>query len=144
MSDIVKKQKNENALPGLFGSFFGNDFFNNFFDGDIPAINVKETKTRYKLDVSVPGYHKDNLEVKVIGDVLTISGFQSSDNEEKDEDSKILRREFSSSSFSRSFTLPQDVELEKIDVKQKNGILEISLPKTKELKGDKTKKIEIK
>lgn len=144
MSDIIKKQKHEATLPGIFNSFFGNDFFNNFFEGDIPAVNVKETKTRYKLDVSVPGYNKDNLEVKVVGDVLTISGHQSSDHEDKDEDSKVLRREFTSSSFSRSFSLPHHVDADKIDVKQKNGILEIILPKTKELEKDKTKKIEIK
>lgn len=146
MSNLMKTHDREKEvyLPDLLNRFFGNEFFYNSFDGDVPAINVKENKKAFTLEVSVPGYSKDDFSVNVNKNILTISGKKTVEKEEKDEESKILRQEFSSSAFSRSFTLPEHIETDHIDATQKNGILKITLPKLETAKEDKIKKIEIK
>ena len=64
-------------------------------------------------------------------------------NEEKDENEKVLRREFKKSSFTRSFTIPEDIDTDNISAVQKDGILQITLPKQDKAIEDKVKKIEI-
>lgn len=144
MSNLVKTHEKEGYLPDFFNRIFGNEFFHNTFDGDVPAVNVKETKKAFMLEVSVPGYSKKDFSIDVNKNVLTISGKKTEEKEEKDEDSKILRQEFSSRSFIRSFTLPEHIETDKIDAAQKDGVLKITLPKLATAKEDKIKKIEIK
>lgn len=144
MSDLMKKREEERSLPGMFNRLMGQDFFGDFFEGDVPAINVKESKRKFAMEISTPGFDKKDLDVEVNGNILTISGRHSAEHEEKDEDERVLRREFSSRSFSRSFILPENVEAGKIDVKQKNGILVIDLPKLQEVEKEKVKKLEIK
>lgn len=144
MRDLIKVGEKENYLPDFFNHFIGNEFFNNFFDGDVPAVNVKESKNAFTLEVSVPGYSKEDFCVDVNKNILTISGEKTTEKEEMDENCRILRQEFSSDYFSRSFTLPEHIETDKIDATQKNGILKITLPKLATAKEDKVKKIEIK
>lgn len=146
MSYLVRRQERESSLPDLFSRVFGSDFFSNFFEGDVPAINVKEKKNKYELAVSVPGFEKEDFNVKVERNVLTIAGEKTCKQEEKDkdDDTRILRQEFSSSSFSRSFSLPENIDTDKIDVVHKNGVLNITLPKMEKAKEDSVKTIEIK
>lgn len=144
MNNLIKVSDRKDNLPDLFNHFLGNEFFNNFFVGDVPAVNVKETNKDFMLEMSVPGYSKEDFSIDVDKNILTISGRKSVEKEEMDKDCKILRQEFSSSSFSRSFTLPEHVETDKIDATQKNGILRITLPKFATAKEDKVKRIQIK
>lgn len=143
MSTLIKKREKTERLPDFF-NFLGNDFFSNFSDGDVPAVNVKETKKAYMLEISAPGYSKKDFDIHVNNNILTISGKKTVEKEVKDDDSKMLRQEFSSSSFSRSFTLPEHVETGNIDAMQKDGILKLTLPKLATAKEDKVKKIDIK
>lgn len=140
MSKLMKFG-NDRFLP----SFFGDDFFNNFFEGydRLPATNVTETKDCYKVELSVPGFDKDKFNVEVKNNVLTISGNIEDSHEEKDQDDRIIRREFKSSSFSRSFTLPENVDADKISGEHQNGILILTIPKT-EKAVDEVKRIDIK
>lgn len=130
--------------PSLFDRFFDEDFFSGLGASSLPAVNVKENKKSFTLELSAPGFEKADFDLKVEKNVLKISGVKQVSHEEKDEDERILRQEFVSSSFSRSFTLPEHIDTEKIEAKEKNGILTVKLPKRESAKEDTVKKIEIK
>lgn len=140
MSNLVRFGSNR-FMP----SFFDDDFFGNFFEGydKLPATNVTETKDSYKIELSVPGFDKDKFSVEVKNNVLTISGNVEDKHEEKDKKDRIIRKEFKSSSFSRSFTLPENVDSNKISGEHQNGILVLTIPKS-EKKMDEVKRIDIK
>lgn len=130
----------------LMPSFFGNDFFDNFFEGyneKMPATNVTETTDSYKVELSVPGFDKDKFNVEVKNNVLTISGNVEERNEEKDKDDKVIRREFRSSSFTRSFSLPENIDADHISAEHQNGILILDIPKTSKAL-DEVKRIDVK
>lgn len=142
MSDKISKYEG-NTYPGIWGRLFDNDFFN-FNQSNMPAVNVKETKKEFKLEISAPGFDKQDFDIQINKNVLTISATSENSSEEKGDDEKVLRREFSSSTFSRSFTLPEHVDTEKITAKEKNGVLHVSLPKKEDAKENAVKRIEIK
>ncbi|MBK5209597.1 MAG: Hsp20/alpha crystallin family protein [Flavobacteriaceae bacterium] len=112
-------------------------------DNWMPAINVKEHKKEFEIEVSAPGFTKDNFEVSILDDVLTISAERKDEKEEKDEN--YSRREFYHNSFTRTFTLPKNVDLnKKIKANYENGILAIHLDKMEISRiEDKKKMIEI-
>lgn len=144
MNGLVRRHDKGGSFPSFFNRYWDNDFFNNFMESDIPAVNVKENKKEFKLEISAPGYEKGDISLNVENNILTISAKKESKNEEKGEDEKVLRQEFTSSSFYRSFTLPENIDTENISAKEKNGVLKISLPKMDKAPEDKRKKIEIK
>lgn len=130
-------------LPAIFR--LGDDMFTNFFENsNIPAANIKESKKDFKVELAVPGFEKDDFNIVVDKDILTISVNKETKHEEKDENEKILRQEFSSTSFSRSFTLPENIDTENISAEQKKGVLSIVLPKKDMTKEESVKRIEIK
>ena len=144
MTPDTNKKKNEKGhLPTFFSSYWNNDFLKNFFDGGVPATNVKENDKQFTIDVSTPGMDKDHIKIEVDKNVLKISAEKQSETEEKDENEKVLRHEFGYTSFSRSFTIPEGIDTENITATQKNGVLEIILPKEQEAKEDKVKQIAI-
>ena len=144
MNDKMKKYEGGGYYPSLFNRFFNDDFFSRFTENNLPAVNVKETQKEFKLEVSAPGFDKGDFDIRVDKNVLTISGKKEASHEEKGEDEKVLRQEFASSTFSRSFTLPEHVDTDSIEAKEKNGVLTIKLPKRAEAKEEAVKKIEIK
>lgn len=144
MNGLMKRNERNGLFPSFFNRYWDNDFFNNFMESDVPAVNVKENKKEFKLEISVPGYEKGDISLNVENNVLTISAKKETKNEEKGEDEKVLRQEFTSSSFYRSFTLPENIDTENILAKEKNGVLKISLPKMEKAPEDRRKKIEIK
>ncbi|MEP7321132.1 MAG: Hsp20/alpha crystallin family protein [Saprospiraceae bacterium] len=125
-------------LPVVFEDFFKpwNEWFQptEFVNGlmTVPAVNVTETKDDYQVKVAAPGLKKEDFKVDVEGNILTISSEKEETKNEKDE--KYSRKEYTYSSFSRSFTLPDVVHRDKIDAKYENGILSLSLPKREEAK----------
>lgn len=145
MDNKVKKfEKKEGHVPTFFGRYFDDDFFKRFLDGgEMPAVNVKENKKEYKVELSAPGFEKEDFNIQIDKNVLTISATDQESKEERDEDERLLRQEFKSSSFSRSFTLPEDIDTENITAKQKHGILKITLPKRENVNEDTTKKIAV-
>lgn len=143
MSYLIKRtDRRDNFLPSLFN--FGGDLVNRFFNEDLPATNVSENKKEYKLELEIPGFDKEDIAIEIDNNVLKISAKKEFRQEEKDEQEKILRQEFSSTSFSRSFALPDNVDTENIVANQKHGILNVVLPKKDKAVEDKVKKIEIK
>ncbi|NNC94637.1 MAG: Hsp20/alpha crystallin family protein [Chitinophagales bacterium] len=140
---LVNQKNSKPKFNSLFDEFFNTGDYPTAFGGNImktPAVNVIETNDSYKIQVSAPGFKKENLNIQVEENLLTISGELKTENKEEGE--KYTRKEFSSSSFSRSFTVPETVIAEKIEGKYEDGILNIVLPKLEEVKGI-SKKIEI-
>lgn len=97
-----------------------------------PSVNIKDTATAYVIDVAVPGFKKEDFNVKVEENLLTISG--KLEATEVKEGEKYTRKEFSQQSFSRSFTLPKNVKAEQIAATYEQGILTLTLPKPEEEK----------
>lgn len=113
--------------------FFGKQFFN---DDALPAVNIRETDNHYKLEVAAPGFKKDDFKVTTENGLLTISAKTSSEqNEEKE---NYTRKEFSCSSFVRTFTLPENVVEDDIAARYNDGLLKIELKKN--AKGTPAKK----
>lgn len=94
----------------------------------LPAVNIRETKNHYKLEVAVPGFKKDDFKITTEDGLLTISAETS--KEEKEEKENYSRREFSRASFTRSFKLPDNAEEDHISASYQNGLLEIELKKS--------------
>lgn len=125
-------------LPSVFDDFFRpwNEWYENKEMWpkvwNVPAVNITEEKEEFKVALAVPGMKKDDFNIDMEGNMLTISCEKEENKEEKDK--KFTRKEYSFSSFCRSFTLPEDVNREKIDARYENGVLMISLPKKEEAK----------
>lgn len=97
-----------------------------------PAVNIKETKDAYLIEVSAPGFAKDSFGVKVEDSTLIISA--ETKEEKLEEGEKFTRKEFSQTNFKRSFTLPKTIVADKITAGYENGILKVALPKMEEAK----------
>src|SRR6185503_15449459 len=93
----------------------------------LPSVNITEDKNSYCLNVAAPGLHKKDFKIDINGNLLTISA-QKEDNKE-DTDGQYTRQEYNYSSFSRSFTLPVEVEQDKIEATYDGGVLKLTLPK---------------
>ena len=139
----------QNQLPNLFDRIFNNDLENwnrnNYSEPNttLPSVNIKENTDAFEVEVAAPGFDKSDFNIELNNDLLTISSEKKEENEVK-EDEKVTRREFSYQSFTRSFTLPELVEDEKIAAKYENGILSILIPKKEEAKPKPIKQIEVK
>jgi HSP20 family protein len=94
----------------------------------VPPVNITENEDNYILSLAVPGMKKEDLKISLEGSMLVIS----SQKEEIEE--KFTRKEFSFYSFTRSFTLPEDVKPEYIEAKYEDGLLQIVLPRKEEVK----------
>lgn len=133
-------------VPSLMDEFFGRDLIQNFFEDQtgisMPAVNVVETNDNFRIEVSAPGLEKKDFKIDLDNNVLTISSEKEERNESQEE-GKFMRREFSYSSFRRSFSLPNSVDAEKIKANHKDGILSIILPKREEAKQKPPKQISI-
>jgi HSP20 family protein len=133
------------SLPDLVDEFFGRDFLGSYFDDqtgvNTPAVNIVEGKDDFRIEVAAPGLEKKDFNIDLDHNVLTISSEKK--EERKEEDKKFMRREFSYTSFKRSFTLPNTVDANKIEANHKDGILNITIPKREEAKEKPPRQIKI-
>jgi HSP20 family protein len=113
----------------LLDRVFEDDFVPGF-TGRAPAVDVREKDGRYLIEAELPGVSEKDLKVELKDGLLTLS--TSQDEEKKEESVKWLRRERRSFSFTRSFSLPEDADGEKIEAHFKDGLLIIELPKRAE------------
>lgn len=115
--------------PAL-SDFFDDDWMKTrFTNGDrLPAVNVVDNKDNYEIEVAAPGLKKEDFTVSIENGVLTISG--KTEKEEEEKKKNYTRKEFSSMSFTKSFTLPENVEQEGVEAKCKEGVLKLTLKKT--------------
>ena len=143
---LVKFRKSpfESLLTPDFLDFNTNSLFNDRLwlrRAEEPALNIKETKDEFEIELAAPGYNKKDFEVTIDNGCLNITAKKSQSKEEKDEN--YTRKEFSYNAFERSLELPETVIDEKIKAKYDNGILKFSLAKKEEAKKLKPKVIEI-
>ncbi len=139
--------RSTNQLPSLIENFFGrdmSDFFNSTMPAmqNVPAVNVVENADGFRIEVAAPGLSKDDFKLNLNHNNLTISAYKENKQEEK-ENEKFTRREFSYSSFQRTFTLPTSVDSEAIQANYADGVLKIEIPKREEAKVKPPRQIEI-
>ena len=121
-----------NYKPLTLSDFLNEDFFPTFTRSStsLPAVNIREDEKAFYLELAVPGMNKNDLKIEVKDEVLTISAAQKDEKQEEHEGYR--RREFSYSSFCRSFYLPEDVNGDKIGASYKDSILNVEIPKMEE------------
>ena len=107
----------------------------------VPAVNTREADDAYYIEVDLPGVKKEDISIDVDDNVLTISGERKVEEERKDEE--FYRVESVYGTFERSFTLPEDVDADKIEAEAKDGVLTVKIPKA-QIVEKAPKKIEIK
>ncbi len=142
---LVKKDK-----PGFISTLerlLGEDLSGRLQSGfssthtTIPAVNVREEEDGFEIQVAAPGMEKEDFNIDLDGNLLTVS---SEREDEVEEEKGFARKEFSYQSFNRTFTLPENtIDSEKIIAKYKNGILRIKLPKLEHAKDRVNRKIDI-
>lgn len=142
--DSLSKRNTGGYWPSLFESFLGRDLsdIGKGMSGNVPSVNVRENSKAFIVELAAPGLNKKDFNIEVNNNVLTISSEKEETKEDKGEKGEYVKREFSYTSFQRSFSLPENVNAEKIKATYKDGLLEIEVPKTGEPSA-KSKKIDI-
>lgn len=143
MRAIMKRQHPLwSEFPTLFDEMFSEWNTGSTMRASVPAVNVSETDEAFHLEMAAPGFTKDDFNVELDNDTLTISSEAKSEDKEKK--SNYTRREFSYRSFKRSFNLPKNmVDSEKIAAKYEDGILKLELPKMEAAKTKAARTINI-
>jgi len=107
-----------------------------------PTVNTREGEYAYHVEVDLPGVKKEDINIQVEDGTLVVSGERKEKKEIKEEN--YYKVESSFGSFSRSFTLPEEADIENIHAESTDGVLEVIVPKLESAKVDKVKKVEIK
>lgn len=125
-------KKNYSPL-NVFSDLFEDEWIPTKFNKTewMPAINVIENDQNFELEVAAPGFKKEDFTVAIENGLLTISGKTEKEAEEKEKN--YTRKEFSSKSFSKSFSLPENVKEDAIAAKYEEGLLHLTLLKNKEV-----------
>ena len=135
------------SLNTFFDDFLTKDFFDNKWSNfsdtgtTIPAVNIVESKDDFQVEMAAPGMSKNDFNIELDNDTLTISSLKEDAREEKDRN--YSRREFSYQAFRRSFYLPNTVEAEKINATYQNGVLRLLIPKKEEAKTKPVRQISV-
>jgi HSP20 family protein len=157
----IKKQKtmthlvrSKSGFPSLVSDLWDSEggFTGNLVDFEVehsrtgnrthfPSVNIVENEKDFQLDLAAPGLEREDFRVATENGYLTVSA--EKEKESKREKQNHRRHEFSYHSFSRSFSIPENVNTEQIDARYQNGILHVSLPKKKMTSGTPKKEIKI-
>jgi HSP20 family protein len=135
---LVKFNNNKGAnalMPGfndVFESIFNDTFFNDRLTARVPAVNISETAENYHLELAAPGLKKQDFKISLDRNVLNIS--VEHQNESHDEGKQYSKREFSYTSFVRSFTLPDFADQSRIEAAYEDGVLKVDIAKKEEAK----------
>ena len=144
MNHIIKKENGQQ--PATFGSVVDQIFQNNlnhFFDDEFwgfnglskspnqnrVPVNIRETDKTYELELAAPGLQKQDFQLSLEGDTLTILANHFEENRKEDQSEGWFRKEFKKGQFSRAFNLDDTVDASKISANYENGILYLSIPK---------------
>ena len=130
-------------FPTVFDDFLNTDFMPRA-NTTAPAVNVREDEKAYTMELAAPGIKKEYCRVGLNEDGnLTIAIENKMEHKEENKKHHYLRREFSYANYEQSYTLPEDVERDKISAKVDTGILTVVLPKTAKEEKKMTKAIEV-
>ncbi|GGG29561.1 18 kDa heat shock protein [Dokdonia pacifica] len=140
---------NGNKFPWLSGDvtdwmntdrFFADDFFTK--SKNQPAMNVKDKEDHFEIELAVPGFSKDEIDITVENDILSIAASKS--DEKVEEKENYSRKEFSYNSFERKLQIPSTVDQDQeVSANYQDGILKLTLQKNEVTKASQTRKIEI-
>ena len=142
----IIKRRRDGLFPSSFTDLFEDRLFRPFYPNfsdvweggiSIPPANLVENKNEYRLDISAPGFSKDDFNVEMQDGSLVVTA--EHEEETKEDSENYRRREFSWSNFTRSFSLPENAKEDQINAKYENGMLKITIPK-KEISQVKPKK----
>jgi HSP20 family protein len=130
----------DTAFDNIFNHSLRRFFDGNLWDsensqtaGSVP-VNVRETEQQYEVDVIAPGCRKEDFRLQVQANELSISFSHNENKKEENEKAGWVRNEYVQRSFSRSFTLDETVNTEKITARYEDGILKVILPKSEKAK----------
>jgi len=131
---LVKFNNKSNALlPGfndVFDSIFNDTFFNDRMITRVPAVNISESADFYHIELAAPGLKKQDFKINIENNQLNISVEQQNENHDR----KYNKREYSYTSFVRSFTLPELADQNSISAAYEDGLLKIDVAKREEAK----------
>ena len=119
----------------IFESFFNDAFISDRMIARVPAVNIAESEGQYHIELAAPGLNKEDFKLDLDGNVLTISAEKT--NEQTDDQKQYNKREYSYTSFVRSFTLPESVDDAQIEAEYVDGVLKINVAKKEEAKSIK-------
>ena len=140
-------RKYDRSLNSLFDEFFNNlpgvvnEGYNSLTKQGYVPVNIKEVDDVYSVEVIAPGFEKTDFKVNLDNNLLTISAEKK--DEVKNENEKLIKREYSYRSFKRSFTIDEKIDATATEASYVNGVLRLNLPKKKEVK-ESAKEITIK
>lgn len=140
-SPVIAASPVDRLASEIFGQSIGRIFGNDGLLDSAPGVNIVESKEGFRVEVQAPGFDKKDLKVEMLDDVLTIRG-EHTEEANSNEDVRWTRREFSRSSFERSFSMPKTVQADAITAEYVNGVLKLTIPKAEEAK-PKTRSISI-
>jgi HSP20 family protein len=155
MANIMKRNRLETPMTfgGLVDRVFENSVsrfldddswgFNGMLTSNQMPVNVKETDKTFDVEMVAPGLNKEDFNVQVNGNMLTISYEHKEEQKEEDKDTGYVRQEYRTQSFTRNFTLDDTVDANNVSANYRDGILHLSLNK-KEGARRITKKVEVK
>jgi HSP20 family protein len=138
------EKRNNSLLPGfsdVFDSIFNDTFLNDRMVARVPAANISETAENYHIELAAPGLKKEDFKLNLDRNVLSISVEQMS--ESNNDKKNYSKREYSYSSFVRSFTLPESADDNRIEATYTDGVLKVDIAKKEEAKSV-SRQIEIK
>ena len=115
------KRNPENWLPSVFDDMFKNDWLGgttgvNRVGTSIPAVNIQESEDSFKVEVAAPGKAREDFKIELDKDLLTISSEEKKENEVSENGGKYTRKEFAYSTFKRSFSLPDSIDSERLEL----------------------------
>ena len=146
MNNLSRRNQESSRGHDPWRDFMDLDFFNSGLPSmrsSMPAVNLSENENSYTVDLVAPGYKKDDFKLKVNDDVLTITAESKNERTEGSDGREYSRREYTCSSFTRSFKLPDNAKDDSISAKYSDGILQINIPKTeKEVRASKEIRIQ--
>ena len=120
----------QDDMGRMFDHFFGFPLRSrNYTAGRwVPRVNVEEQDSGFEITVEVPGMNREDVKVEVNDHTLMIEGERNVEHEKEDRNYHVCER--CTGTFQRAFTLPENVDADKIDAEYTNGILTIKIPKT--------------
>ncbi|MDB5120011.1 MAG: Hsp20/alpha crystallin family protein [Sphingobacteriales bacterium] len=119
-------------LSDVFESFFNDSFVSDRMVSRVPAVNIGESDKEYHIELAAPGLEKNDFKINLEKNLLSINVEKRTENTESQEAKKYNKREFSYTSFVRTFTLPESASYEDIQAEYIDGILKINVPKKEE------------
>lgn len=124
---------NRNLVNEMLNSFSTSDYHENYLRNCKckPATNVFETETDFRIELLLPGFAKEDVQINVHKNLLTVK-VDKPEEQEKEENYKYEHREFGVFNFEKQFQLPNTVKVDSIGAKFENGVLHLLLPKKEE------------